>query len=114
MDLLAEPKKLLYSASGTSGDTFAPFIEARQKAGCTVTVIHRPSHGFFGRTIELPCMEFFHRLDLYSYACRRSSLPQPYAFSVVENIAAPNIPHIEVTSYVPASLVSFIRTLTTP
>jgi hypothetical protein len=27
----------------------------------------------------------------------------------VENIAAPNIPHIEVTSYVPASLVSFIR-----
>lgn len=36
------------------------------------------------------------------------------AFSLVENITAPNIPDIEATSYVPVSLVSFIRTLATP
>lgn len=39
---------------------------------------------------------------------------QPIAFSVVENIAAPNFPHIEATSYAPASLVSFIRASATP
>jgi hypothetical protein len=40
MDLLPELQKLLYPASETSDDAFAPFIEARRKAGHPVTVIH--------------------------------------------------------------------------
>jgi hypothetical protein len=40
MDLLPELQKLLYPASETSDDAFAPFIEAHRKAGHPVTVIH--------------------------------------------------------------------------
>ena len=45
MDLLPELKEVLYSVSETSENAIAPFIEARQKAGRPVTVLHHtPVH----------------------------------------------------------------------
>ena len=39
LELLPELKELSYSAIGASHDAFTPFIDARQKAGCPVTLV---------------------------------------------------------------------------
>jgi hypothetical protein len=46
MDLLPELQKITYSASGSLDDAFAPFIEARQKAGRPVTVLQTDESRF--------------------------------------------------------------------
>ena len=38
--LLPELQELSYPATPSSLDTFTPFINARQKAGCPVTMVH--------------------------------------------------------------------------
>ena len=40
LELLPELQELTYSGSGDAGDAFAPFIDARQNAGNTVTLVH--------------------------------------------------------------------------
>ena len=42
-ELLPELQKLTYSGSGNTGDTFASFINARQDAGRSITLIRRSS-----------------------------------------------------------------------
>jgi hypothetical protein len=40
MELLPELQKLSYSTKGSSRDAFTPFVDARQKAGHPVIVVH--------------------------------------------------------------------------
>ena len=41
LELLPELQELTYSGSGNTGDTFTSFIDARQDAGCPITLIRR-------------------------------------------------------------------------
>jgi hypothetical protein len=52
-ELLPELQKLSYSARGASRNAFTQFIDARQKAGRPVTVVHFEKHIFWWRHLAL-------------------------------------------------------------